>query len=216
MTNLNIITVTDFQNYAPEVDISAYSGATISGMISQASQIASDILQYTPLAEVIIGEIGEGRITTEGDLIIFPAKVPVQSVSAIHLVKGTTDVTLTILDGEGNPRYNIDWQKRHIRYPNYEFSTQTAGLLTNLWSLRGRQFYYKLDYRGGFEVSELPASITHAVVLIVRDIISQRSNPTGADSISQGGISFSYSSGGTGDSAYMKEAKKILGDYRRI
>lgn len=216
MTNLNLITVTDFQNYAPEVDISSYSGATVSGMINQASQIASDILQYTPLAEDIVGEIGEGRITTEGDLVIFPAKVPVQSVASIKLVKGTTEVNLTLLDSEGNTRFNIPWQKRHIRYPNYEFSTQTAGLLTNFWSLRGTQFYYKMNYRAGFEASDLPASIQHAVTLIVRDIIAQRNNTTGADSISQGGISFTYGSSGMGDSAYMKEAKKILGDYRRV
>lgn len=215
MTNLNLITVTDFQNYAPEVDITQYSNATVSGMINQASQIASDILQYTPLAEDIVAEIGEGRITTEGDLIIFPAKVPVQSVASISLKKGTTEVNLTLTDGAGNNRFNLDWQKRNIRYPNYEFSTNSAGLLTNFWSLRGTQFYYKMNYRGGFEVSELPSSITQAVILIVRDIIAQRANATGADSISQGGISFTYGGQG-GESVFMKQAKKILGDYRRI
>lgn len=214
MTDNNLITVTEFANYAPDVDTSKYTEPTISGMISQASKAVSTYLGYTPLAEDITDELKEAVITIDGDLLIRPQKTPIQSVSTIKIAKGATDVTLTIVDGSGTPKYNIDYTKRSILYPYNEITLQGVPVFTDFYALRGSHFYVKLTYRGGFEV--LPADIQQATVLIMQDIIGQRYNQVGAKRLTQGGITFEFSQSSDGESELVKKAKKLLNPYRRI
>lgn len=215
MTDTNIISPAQFASFAPEVDTQKYDAPTISGMISQASRMVSSYLQFTPIAEDITDEVKEAGITPNGDLMIFPAKVPIVSVSAIKLYKGATTININLLDGAGNTKYNIDFNKRHIRYPFSEITLQGTPIFTNFYSLRGTHFYIKLSYRGGFEPYAIPADIQLATVLYVREILSRQSNPIGATELRQGGVAFKFSS--TNDkSDLIRDAERLLNPYRRI
>ena len=216
MTDINIITTTEFAQMAPEISTSQYTDATVSGFISSASKMVSDYLEYSPYAEDIVEELKSGMVTTEGDLIIYPNKIPVISVSAIKLAKGSSsgDVSLTLTES-GNAKYNIDYTKRTIRFPYGELTLQGTPVFTNFFNLRGVQFFTKLSYRGGFEVSELPQTIKLATVLFTRDILSRSTNTSGAKRISQGGISLEYSER-DGKSDLVVDAERLLRPYRRI
>lgn len=216
MTDNNIITVTEFGLLAREVDTTKFSSPTISGMISQASKQVSDYLEYTPFAEDIANEMKPGMVTTEGDLLIFPAKPPVISVSTIAIVKGTTSVSLT-LQAEGVDRFNIDYTKRNVRYPYHELSTSGPSVLGDFFSLRGQHFYTKMSYRGGWEVSEMPAVIKQATILYMKDLLYAQFNTMGLTRLRQGNIEFGFGNmNKSGKSAAITAAEKLLNPYRRV
>lgn len=212
MTDHNIITVTELGQFAPEIDTNAYDNPTLSGVISQASKIVSDYLEYSPFAEDLT-EDKRATITTRGDLIIWPAKPPVQSVTGITIVRGTTTVSLG-LTANGVNKYNIDYNKRKISYPYEEVTLQGTLLVNNFFALRNTDFLVRLAYRGGFEVSELPDSIRRAAVLVVKDLLGEKYNVGGASRISQGGISLQYDQF-KGKSEFMKKAEMLLRPYVR-
>lgn len=216
MTEINIITTTEFAQMAPEISTSQYTDATVSGFISMASQMVTDYLGFSPFAEDIVDEVKDGRITTEGDLLIYPNKIPVISVSAIKLAKGSSsgDVSITLTES-GNAKYNIDYTKRTIRFPYSGLTLQGNLIFTNIFNLRGVQFFTKISYRGGFEVAELPQTIKLATVLFTRDILARSMNTSGAKRISQGGISLEYFEK-DGKSDLTIDAERLLRPYRRI
>ena len=216
MEHINLITTTEFANLAPEVDTSRYTDATLSGKITQASRMADDYLGYSPNAESITEELRESTIDSNGDLIIRPAKLPIISVSAITLSKGSSsgDVALTLTEG-GNARYNVDFSGRYIRFPYAGISSLGVPTFMNFYELRGKQFYTKLSYRGGYEDGDLPEVIKLATVLLTREIIARAMNTAGAKKISQGGISIEYSAR-DGKSDLVIDAERMLRPYRRI
>lgn len=217
MNNLSIITAADIAAFYPEISTSSYDAPTLSGIASQASQMVSDYLEYSPLAEDIVDELKPAMVTTEGDLLIYPNKIPVQSVSAIGIQKGGTTLALGLINSTNNNKYNIDFTGRNIRYPYWELALTGVPLFTNFMALRGQTFYTKISYRGGFELAALPATIKRAALLFARDILTAQYNPQGVSRVSQGAVSFGFLSGGTtGESDNVKQAKKLLGAYRRI
>lgn len=215
MTYENIITVTEFGEFAPEVDTSQYTNPTISGMISQASRMATDYLEYSPLAENIVDEVKQGLVTVDGDLLIMPAKLPIVSVSALYVTKGTTTLTVE-LQRDGTDKFNIDYTRRHIRLPYNELILQGTTVVFDFYALRSSQFYTKMSYRGGWEPSELPATIKQAVVLLTKDILSGQNNAMGLTSMSQGQVRFSWGKDASGVSPLVKQAHLLLGPYRRL
>lgn len=216
MIDVNLITAAEFSAYAPEVDISKYNSTTISGMISQASKQVSDYLMYSPIAEDIVDEMRQGRITTDGDLLIFPSKLPVQSVASISLSKGTTSLALTLSVGGVN-KYNVDYSKRKILFPGSEIALNAAPTFINLYSLKSTQFFTKISYQGGWPLSELPNTIKQATILYMREILSRRFNTTGANEISQGGVTLKFGTGRSErKSDLIADAEQLLGPYRRI
>lgn len=222
-TNYNLITIADFKAIAPEVDLTQYSDPTISGMISSASQRVADYLQYSPLAEDITNELKTANITTDGDLVISPQKLPIKTVASISIKKGATQVDLQITNGQSVPRYNIDYNRRKILFPFGEITLTGFPVFTNTYALRGHQFYAQYTYRAGYDPSELPQTIKDAVVLFMRDGLTDRYNTTGATRIQQGGISLDYGSQSNnsngrnaGRSKMVVEAERLLNPYRRI
>lgn len=211
----NLITTTEFATYAPEVDTARYSAPTISGFIGMASQQVADYLQYDPLAADVVAEVKNGKVTSEGDLLIFPARVPVISISSLEILKGTVAVSLNLTSGDGTPRYNLDFGKRHIRYAGGELSVSGSFMITNLYNLRGQQFYTRMSYRAGFEVGELPDVIKLATSLYVRDILARSQNTSGAQRISQGGITLDFAEK-KGKSELIQDAERLLASYVRI
>lgn len=216
MNSLNIITTNEFGEFAPEIDTSQYSDPTLSGIISQASGMVDEYLGYSPYAEDITDELKNGMVSIEGDIVIFPQKIPVISVSSIKIAKGSSswDIDLTLTES-GNAKYNIDYTKRNIRFPYASLSLQSASVFSNVFALRGSQFYTKTSYRGGYEPSDLPSPIKLATVLFARDILSRSQNTSGAKRISQGGISLEFSER-DGKSDLIIDAERILRPYRRI
>lgn len=217
MTDTNIVTVEDFQLLAPEVDLTKFSAPTISGVLSWASKQVSDYLEYTPLAEDIVAEIGLGRVTTDGDLYIYPQKIPIVRVDAIGLTKGTTTIALT-LQANGLDKFNIDYNKRHIKFPAAEIAFNASPVVLDFYSLRYSNFYVKLSYRAGWEPSEIPGSIKQAAVLFAKDYFSGQHNQSGANRITQGALTLEFSNAQTGvttESKLSTDAKRLLRPYRR-
>lgn len=215
MTDSNLLTVSEFAQLCPEVNTAQYTPATISGMISTASKQVSDYLDYTPLAEDIVDELKQARITSEGDLLIFPEKLPIVSVSSIAIVKGATSIDVNIAQVNGNDRFNIDFNRRYISLPFSELAYQSSPIFLNFYNLHSRLFYAKMTYRAGYEPSALPGTIKQATALYMRDILARSMNTSGANKISQGGISLEFSST-EGKSDLIKDAERLLGPYRRI
>lgn len=215
MTDSNLITIAEFQAEAPEVDLARYTTETISGMITKASKMVSDYLLYTPLQETITDETKQARITSEGDLLIYPEKIPVASVSSIALFKGATSISLTLTDGSGNNKYNIDVTQRTIRYPWGEITLQGVPIFTDFYALRGTHFYTKITYVGGYTSANLPPTIKKATMLYLRDLLSRAQNTAGAKKISQGGITMEWMQK-EGKSDLVEDAERMLRNYRRI
>lgn len=216
--SVNIISVDQFRALAPEVDLTSYSGTTtISGMISAASSAVGNYLGYNPVAEDITDELAVGRVTTDGNLVIFPQKIPIISVSSMSLQNGATSLAIALTNSTGTNKYNIPYHKRSLSYPTYEITLQGTPIFTDFYSLRGRSFYTKLSYRGGFEAYAIPADIQLAVALYVKDLISQTSSSGGATRISQGGISLDFGAPEkTGKSSLILQAERLLNPYRSI
>lgn len=210
----NLFTVTEFSQYAPEVNTTQFTEPTISGMISQASQRVSDYLEYSPILEVIVDEVKKGFVKTNGDLFIKPAKIPVVSVEEINIFKGSQEIQL-VLQNAGVNKYNVDYNGRSIIYPYYEFDGTGSIWISDFLSLKGTDFYIKMSYTAGWTFQTLPQTIKQAAMLYMRDILSNNSNPLGATSISQGSLSFSF-----GNSRYssklVNEAQRLLAPYKRI
>ncbi len=216
----NLITVEEFQSKAPEVDTSKYTTETVSGFITRGSEQVGRYLQYDPLVENITDELKTARVDTDGDLIVFPAKIPILSISALSVKKGTVELTFTLQDSQGNDKFNIDYTQRHVRFPASEIILQgQVILITDFFSLRGTQFYSKMSYRAGYETSTLPETIKDATVLLVREVMARSLNPSGAEELRQGGVTLKYarrSSAFGGKSDLVVDAEKLLRPYRRI
>lgn len=211
---MNLITIEEFNKYAPEIDLSRYDSPTISGFISMASEKVADYLEYDPIASNVVDETKTARITSEGDLLIFPNKLPVQSLSSLSLIKGTTEIVVSLTDGTNN-RYNIDYTRRNIRVAGNNMVVTGYPVIPNFYALRGLQFYTKISYRAGYEPSQLPQIMKLATVLFAKDILSGTTNTTGARRIRQGGIELEYFDK-NGESDLVTDAQRLLSQYRRI
>lgn len=219
MTDSNLVTVSELKVLAPELNLSRYDDPTISGMITAASKMATDYLEYTPYAEEIVNELSNGMITSDGDLLVFFRKPPLIALRNIAITRGTNTVTLSLtgVDQTGAivTRYNTDYTQRYVRYPYEQVTLQGSPILLNFLSLRGAQFYTTINYRGGFEVGSLPQSIKMAVVMYLRDLFSFQFNTMGADRMMQGSMRIEYLDK-SGQSKLIRAAEKLLGPYRRM
>lgn len=219
-TNVNIISTSQFAALMPDFSTAAYPDPTLSGLITSASQIVSDYLGYTPVAEAIVDEVREGVINSSGDLVVYPAKLPINSVADLTINKGATDVDIQLLNGNSVPKYNIDFSRTKIVYPYGEITLQGVPIFVNFYSLRGTRFYVKLSYNGGWDLNAIPKPIQIATALVLKHMINNFSETTAltnAEEISQGGISIKYAEGGQDMEGLMPlEAEKLLRPYRRV
>ena len=194
------------------------SDPTISGMISRASAQIDNYLQYSLTVEDIVGETGEAIVSSNGNLMIFTRKFPVQTVSAIQLKLGTVHLDLTMTDAAGNPRYDVPSRGRSILYPFQEISMTGVFSIRNFYQLRDREIYAKVNYRAGY--TTIPDDLKDACNLWTKDIFIRQANPMDLSSVNQGGISMAFRSRGgdldNGDSTWVKQAKSILQSYRKF
>jgi hypothetical protein len=209
---MNYLSVSDFAAYAPEVDTSQFTEATISGMITQSSRKVDAYLGYSPALEVVMNEKSRGMISAEGDLVIFPRKIPIISVEGVSIVKGTYSADLSLTDGQGNLRYDVPDPGWRIVVAGESLTHSSNSIIISHASLRQNEFFTKLSYTAGYET--LPADIVRAVVLLTKDILAGQQNVSGAKRIRQGGIDISYGER-DGKSDLVQDAEELLSEYRR-
>ena len=207
------ISVTEFQQYNPELDFTAYSTATLSGVISRASKWVDNFAQ-TPLdLRAVTNEKTEAVVNSNGNLIIHTRQYPIQSVSAISLKLGTASYTLSLADGNGTARYDIGSRGTYILYPFQEVAFTGTLSIRNFYQLRNVNIFSVISYIAGYET--IPDDIKDACNLIAKDIFIRQSNPMDLSNLTQGGITVSYRPRDDGDSDSVRDAKQILQDYRR-
>jgi hypothetical protein len=207
---MNYITVDEFKSWNPELDFSGVDDVVISGMISRASAWVDKYLGYSPMAEDINDELTPAMASTDFDLLVFPRKIPIISVSGIKLKLGTYETDLVLEDADGNKTYDIPEPRYHIVFPFLELQTMGKAVFKNLVQVRQRTYFVKLSYRAGYET--LPDDIKDAVNLATKDIFIRQKNPLGVSSVSEGGISISFRSD---ESQFLAEAKRLLEPYVR-
>lgn len=215
----NYITVDYFKERNPTVDVGQYPDATISGMITTASRWIDNILNYSLSVENITGETQDGYVDSDYNLVIFPRKRPVETVTSIVLVKGTSTITLTLTNDGGTEKFIIPTSKDRIIYPDRELSLATVSVVGSFFYLREnfyndyhRRYFTRINYRAGY--TAIPEDIQDATSLLVKEYISRGMNISGATRISQGGISMSFESR-KGESDNVLDAKNIINRYKR-
>lgn len=210
---MNYISTTQFEAYNPEVDVSLYTDATLSGFITRAAAAMDDYVGYSFNRENITNEKCQGAIDSDNNLVIYTRKRPINSVSEVKIVKGTYSGTLTLTSG-GDNTYDIPVTKDRIVFPGTDITLQTVSVID--WSaLRTTNFYTEVSYNAGYYGYEIPDVVQHACQLWTMDLILRKQNLTGATSIRQGGIAITYGQR-TGESDLIKDAKALLAKYRRV
>jgi hypothetical protein len=209
MLKASYLSVDEFKDWNPETDFSDYAVTTLSGMITRASAWVDDYLGYSLKVEDIEDELAEATVTTDGDLMIFPRKIPIISVSKIGLKLGQYDTSLEIEDENGT-YYDIPEPRHYILYPFQQLQLTGKVALKNLLQVRTRLYFTQISYRAGYET--IPDVIKDVVNLVAKDIFMRQVNPMGLGNVSQGGISMSYQ---TGESDLVKRAKELLEPYCR-
>lgn len=215
----NYITNAEFQSLNPLLDLSQFGDTTISGLITVASAEIDAYLQYSLWAENIVNEQNEAMVDTRGNLVVYPLKFPVNSVSSLSVKLGSYETVLNLTDGNGKARYDLPSRGKSIVYPFQELSTTGTFSIRNLYQIREQMLYTRLSYNAGY--AAIPSDVKLACSLLARDmVVRETSNPTGATSASQGGISLSWAplTGGDNDGAspMVNQAQALLASYRKM
>lgn len=216
---MGYISVDYFKQRNPTLDLSQYSDTTLSGMIETASTQVDNYLNYTLELEDIVSEKIEGFVDGDSNLKIYPLKRPINTVSAISLVKGTDVIDLTLQDNLGVLKYDIPTTKEVIVYPDNEIAFNSVSIIDSFFSLRNTKFFTRISYNAGYQT--IPQDIQDATSLFVKEQVARGFNITGATSIRQGGISMSYGSRSgsdnkVADSDNVADAKSLLVKYKRV
>lgn len=212
-TPLGYCDETDLENYLM-MDIDDSFSPQISDWIATAEQQINKFLGYTTasgiLREQITGEVIDGRVSSDFDLVIFPGKVPVVSVESVTLFKGTTELSLSLLDGS-DTRYNISPNSDYVLFPESELDLTGTMLIHSFADLKYQKFFVKMNYTAGFLT--VPADIRQACVNITADMIMRHANKEGLESITQGRVTKRWATRG-GESDFVQDAYKLLRPYR--
>jgi len=206
---------TDLENFLL-LTIDSSFDSQINSWIAAAEKHINNYLGYTTasgvLREAITGEMAISRIDSEGNLMIFPRKIPIESVSKIELWKGTDSIELDLVDDEGTNRYNIPTSADYILYPGYELSITGTSIISSFMDIKYTKFFSKIDYIAGY--SEVPYDIRQATVNLVADMIMRHANKEGLESITQGRVSKRWYQRQEGESDFYKDALTLLKPYR--
>ena len=217
----NLITQQELQDYAPDLDLSSFSSATISGMISRASNKVKNFCHVDGFFKAAVtSERDRALINPQGELVISFRRRPVQDgdVSAIRLVTVDVEQELTLqLESGGQRYYFIPNPKTYLIYPSNFLISHGTGLI----SLESADLFYEIDYTGGYatDIADLPPELKEACTLYVRSMVNKKLNPSGATSFGQGAINMSFGSNKDGKDQNVQEAESILnegGFVRRV
>ena len=196
---------------APELDLSRYTSQTISGMLTTATVLAENFLNYSLAFESKV-EKARGLVDSNGDIFIFPKKRPIRSLESVVLSKGrfTSNITLS---ANGENFYDIVDDSKII-ISSSQISLQSVSIID--WSaLRFTTFFMNITYTAGYYPYDRPQDIVEAVLLYARDLFARSQNSSGASEISQGAVSIKYADT-KGKSDFVKDAELILQGYQAV
>jgi hypothetical protein len=210
----------DELNIAPEVDISNYTTASglvsLSGVINRASRWVDKLLDIAPknlITEDVSNEVVAGMVDSDSNLVVYPEKYPINSISSLILMLGNENITLQLTDGSGANRYNIDHSGFSVLYPWSQFSYSGTVSVANFWELRSYKFFTKMSYNAGYDLSSIPTGIKDATILLCKVILARTpDNRTAIKRISQGGVSIEYDTDTRDD---YQEAVEALQPFMR-
>ena len=213
----NILTKEDLQNYAPDLDLTKYGDTTISGMIASATKQLASFCNVKGFDYRLETDKAKTKISNSGDLMVWVSRPPVSEVLSMNVFRGGFSADLTIDDGNGNSYLTIEDPGYRITLPGYYMTmtgTYLAGGGAQLVSLRGSGLWTNVQYYGGYQ--EIPADLKQAVVLQMRDTISEVPQ-AGVDRFDQGTYSETRSASKGGQSKIAQQAADILnrGGYVR-
>jgi hypothetical protein len=179
--------------------------------VSTAEQKINRYLGYTTASgifmEQISGELTDVRVNTIGDLMVFPKKIPINSISGLSIVKGSDSISMTLEDDSGTDKYTISPNSDYIIYPSGELETYSS-----FHNLKYSKGYAKLNYIAGYDT--VPGDIRQAAVNLVSDIVMRHSNKEGLESITQGRVTKRYWARTDGHSDFYLDAMDLLRPYR--
>lgn len=214
----NLITKAELTAYAPDLDLSAYSDATISGMITRATK---RMIEYCDVAGffkmAVTSEREKARINPQGELVYSFKRRTVADgdVSAIRLVSVDVSQTLTLQSSSDSSYYYFIQDGNYLIYPSNFLIAHGTGLM----SLENSNLFIEVDYTGGYatDIADLPVDLKEACTLMVRSQIARKFNTAGANSFSQGSVSMSFGGGRDVLDKNVSEALSILdsGGYVR-
>lgn len=214
MNSANYISVSQFQAWNPELDFSNYTDTTISGMIQRASAYADNYLEYSLQQETLTREQNQGMVDTNGNLLIFVKKRPVTSVSEIRIKLGTAASSLSLVDGNGENRYDIPDDGAYVMVPYQNVAITGTVTITDFYALRGINFFTQITYVAGY--TTIPTDIQDAVNLLTKDIFIRQANPMDLQSMSQGSINMNFRTRTDGKSDMVIDAERMLNRYKRF
>lgn len=211
----NLITQAELEAYAPDLDLSQFSAATISGMISSASQ---KVVNYCNVKGFVRSAVTDERnralINSQGELVISFERRPVATandVSAVRLLRTDIEQELTLRTDAGDNYFHLSSDGTYMIYPSNFLIAHGSGLI----SLDNANLFYSVDYTGGYATSDMPEDIKEAVTLYIRSRVAKKYNSAGVSSFSQGSVSMSFGSNKGGKDMLIQEAESILADYVR-
>ncbi|MCG3203920.1 MAG: hypothetical protein KCHDKBKB_00597 [Elusimicrobia bacterium] len=214
-TPLGYCDKTDLENFLLMTIDSSFN-TQVNDWIAAAENQANGFMGYTTASgimnEAIVDEIQDGTVNSDGDLIIFPRKSPLNSISSISLIKGTSSITLTLTDSSGSPKYNIPTHSRSVLYPGYELSITGSSVITSFNDLRAGKFFTKMSYVAGY--TTVPADIRLATVNYVADVLMRHTNKEALAAITQGKVSKRWQERRGGKSDFILDAEDLLQGYR--
>lgn len=214
-TAANYISVTDLTNFNPNLDTSLYTTTTLSGVITRASAWVDNYIGYSLKYETITNEKIQSHVNADGSLVIFPAKQPIDTISAVAIKKGSINLTLSLTNGT-TTNYDLlpSYRPTQIVFPNNQISVTGNATIASFFSLRQVKFNTIVTYAAGYQT--IPSDIQDAVGLIATDFITRNINSSGANSVSQGEISYNFSDRSSGDNDKIRDAKQLLQGYKRV
>lgn len=190
--------------------------AQVDSWISTAEVMVNNYLGFTTTSgiwnENISNETNECRVDGDLNLVIYPRKRPVNSVSAINVTKGPVSIALSLTDTAGNTRYTIPVPSSVIVYPNYQLSLTASTILHHFGIIKYSRFYTKISYIGGY--TSVPGPINLATVYFAADIVMRQANKEGLTALTQGRITKKWAEEKDGKSNWMRRAEELLNFYR--
>jgi hypothetical protein len=202
----------EFRAATPGLDLSQYTETTLSGVLLRATARAERFLEYSLPFESISSEKAEGEITSLGELIVFPRKYPVRTVSAVSIVKGSFSSALTL------DNYDIPSRADEIVFSTADIELQNFSVI-DFDQLRNEDFYVVISYTAGYYMYDRPQDLIDAIILMARDEVARNLNPGGASEIKQGAVTIKYKDKTDiqdGKSDLVRDAEAILQTYKRV
>jgi len=163
--------------------------------------------------EQIIGELLDARVDGGLNLVIYPRKRPINSISKIELWQGADNLSLDLVDADGNTKYIIPVQQNVVVYPSSEISaTSSSSSISTFADVKFSRWYTKMDYIAGY--TSIPQDIAEATTLLTADTFMRHANKEGLVSLTQGRISKRWAERRDGRSDLIMDAERILDHYK--